>query len=93
MKLQVGDRVRVKENAYEIETGYIFFANDMKKFCGKEFVINAVGDNFYKLEGAYCPSCPSLNNDGYWIWAEDWVEYVDSVKVTITNDELLNIFN
>lgn len=92
MKLQVGDRVRIKDNAYEIKDDNVCFADEMKIFCGQEHKIKAVGRYYYKLEDVTWQGYPYINNDGHWIWAEDWVEYVDSVKVTITDDELLGVF-
>ena len=92
MKLQVGDLVRIKDNAYEIKDNNIWFADEMKIFCGQEHKIKAVGDHYYKLEDVIWQDHPDMNDDGHWMWAEEWVEFVEPVKVTITDDELLGVF-
>lgn len=76
MHFKVGDIVRVKDNAYDLDGNGIGFATAMKEYCGKTFVVKYVTDEetpaAYHLEGC------SDETDGYdWWFAENWLDYYD----------------
>ena len=75
MKYQIGDLVRIKDNAYEIHSDCLNFASPaMDKFCGETFTIRSYYyDYAYKLDGV-TSSDDKINEDGYWVWCDEWLE-------------------
>ena len=85
MKYQVGDRVRIKENAHKIITA-TYFNHEMEKFEGKTFEISRVLNNHYIFDEI-------MNEDGYeWYWCEEWVED-DGSEIIISENDFKNMFN
>ena len=92
---EVGEKVKIKDNAYEIDGRGLGFASEMKKYCGGEYVIRAVDiGHFYKLENVFADEKDLdgylMNGDGYWLWCDAWLE--EAKPVNISNDELELMF-
>ena len=74
MNFEVGDVVRVKDDAWSLVHRFLAFADPMNEFCGRTFTIKEITtDGFYKLEDVKS-SNEYLNGNGYWKWAEEWLE-------------------
>ena len=92
MLYQVGEKVRVKENAKDINSNNVFFASpDMDKYCGNVYVVRSCASGIYTLEDVSSED-KSINDDGYWLWVEDWLEPVGAEYNEIENDEIMNLF-
>ena len=90
----IGDRVRVKENANVITDVRTAFNALMLEYLGKESkIIKSDGLGQWKLEGFRHKNF-SINGDGYWWWATEWLELINDVPVKeITDDDFGNLFN
>ena len=93
MKYQVGEYVKIKENAKDIYAPSVCFASPgMDKFCGNVYQIR----KYYSKECYFLEDVKStddtVNGDGYWIWAEEWLEPVGEDYSDIENDEIMNLF-
>ena len=94
---EVGDLVRVKENAYDIGHRNIDFVSAMNKYCGHEYKVfkvqtRASGLKVYKLESVFEQNS-GVNGDGYWIFVEDWLEKVNETNIEIEEKELEVMFS
>ena len=80
MKFKAGDRVRVLENAREVE----YYPSEMQNLAGKIITIDKV-DVYEDEELPYY-------SEGWW-WSEETLELVedDTVRKYITNDILLGM--
>ena len=88
-----GDFVRIKENAFEIETG-VGVVPEMKQFLGGVYAVREKclsESESYKLEEVYKPDS-DVNGDGYWMWAEEWLEPAEVSKIEVTEDDFMNMF-
>lgn len=86
MKYQVGEKVRIKENAKDIRTGLYFISPDMDKFCGNVYEIKSRNKEYYRLVNV-------TNEDNYhWWWDEIWLEPVTDDYSEIENNEIMNLF-
>ena len=93
MSYEVGQIVKVKENAHKIQDKHIGFVPTMVDFEGKTFAIKHVktyiGRNVYMLR--------SINTEGHsverWNWCEDWLELSEENKefAEINENELVNL--
>ncbi len=91
MIFKTGDVVRIKDNASEIHHQYLGFAPEMNKFCGKSFVVKCTtADGHYKLENVKS-DYDYVNLDGYWKWAEEWLEENKEIK-DIEESEVMSLF-
>ena len=74
-KFKVGDKVTVKENFWEIESG-VGINDTMKKLVGRPLEVRYVDNNGYvntKQDGS--------NDDTKWNWDKDWLElYIEPIK-------------
>lgn len=70
-KFKVGDRVRVRSDASQIQCG-TYFAPSMNKYQGLETTIKSVGSTTYYL----------ADGDDGWCWAEEWLEGLESETIT-----------
>ena len=78
-KFKIGDKVTVKENFWEIDSGMVLSSN-RKKLVGRTLEIESVYSNGY----IYTKQDDS-NDDTVWTWDENWVELYNP---TITWDNL-----
>jgi len=93
MKYAVGDLVYIKENAPEIK-GCVNFAGPMRTYLAtthKIIKLDASGRNAYKLDGATSGDT-LINFDGYWLWAEEWLEPAGSEFEDISEKEMYDLF-
>ena len=91
MIFKVGDVVRIKDNASEIHHERLGFAPEMNKFCGNPFVVRDItADGYYKLENVK-DDRGYINFDGYWKWAEEWLEENIEIK-DIEESEVMSLF-
>ena len=73
----IGDRVRIKSYLSEDMKDSITFNSKMKEYLGKESIVISVESRGYKLEDVYDKTPAGrfpINGDGYWVWAEEWLE-------------------
>ena len=74
MSFEVGDVVKIKDNAWALVHRFLAFADPMYEFLGRIFTIREITeDGYYKLEDVKSDDI-YLNDDGYWEWAEEWLE-------------------
>lgn len=91
MNFKVGDRVKVREwKDMKKEFGTdcfgsikceYYFATGMKKYCGKEFIVEFVGNNSYTLKNANC-----------WDFTDDMLYSAKSenkILITVDGDKTL----
>ena len=79
---EVGDNVRVKENANLLGDKRIFFAPEMKECLGKEYKIRSIcEDDIYTLKGV------ATSTKYYWRFSEKWLEPADSIEINIKEDD------
>ena len=91
MIFKIGDVVRIKDNASEIHHKGVGFAPNMNKFCGGTFVVRSITeDGCYKLEDVKANN-DYVNLDGYWKWAEEWLEENIEIK-DIEESEVMSLF-
>ena len=91
---EVGDWVKIKENAYRIPHQHLDFVSEMNKYCGKEYQIRSKeamsygGFQWieYKLENVTA-SMKEINGDGYWYFVEEWLEPFDNINIDIKEDD------
>lgn len=91
----VGDRVRIKSCFSEDIKDRFTFNSKMKEYLGKESVIRSVASWGYKLEDVYdkTPEYDFLvNGDGYWIWAEEWLEDACSPISDVSDSDMEMMF-
>ena len=81
MKFKVGDKVRVRENL-EVGKDYGDYnvVEDMKKYEGKEFIIDEVRRNYY-----------TLKNENWYYWTDEMLELVEEEGKDNMNIEQLNL--
>ena len=79
MKYKAGDKVKVKEKFWEIESG-IYFNGNMKKLLGKTLEVGSVDIN-----GSVFTKQDDSNDSTAWTWDENWIELY---RPTITWDTL-----
>ena len=91
MKYQIGEKVRIKKNAKDMITDVLFISPEMDVYCGNIYEVKDSISGMYKLEGVTAYDS-TINNDGYWWWAEDWLEPADDDYSEIENDEIMNLF-
>jgi len=91
----IGDRVRIKENADIINAG-TRFNSFMRRYLGQEARIlksNSTGTE-WKLEGVrFENDRQRINGDGYWWWATEWLEPVEETNIKeITDKDFEDLF-
>ena len=78
MKYKVGDKVRVKK---DLEVGKNYgnhdVVEDMEKYKGKEFIINEVRRNYYRLK-----------NENWYCWTDEMLEPIEREKNNMNIEEL-----
>ena len=83
-KFAPGEKVRLKENFWQIQPDDNLYCNDDMKNNPKYKVltikrVNTLNPNWYYV------------HENSWMWDESWFEYTDSV-ITISDDELMSVF-
>ena len=80
MKFKVGDKVRVREDL-EVgkDYGHYNVVEDMKKYEGKEFIIDEVRRNYYRLK-----------DENWFCWTDEMLELVEEGEKDNMNIEKLN---
>ena len=81
-KFNVGDKVTVKENFWEIGSD-VSWGHNKKKLAGRTLEVEFVyddGDVFTKQDDS--------NNDTGWSWDKNWVELYTELRTEITWDNL-----
>lgn len=88
----IGDKVRIKENANEIPAMGVAWVSSMNKYLGREFTIrSSVGDSFYLLNG--CHICEGTSDSDYYWFYPEWLELAeDSFINEIETNDLLSLF-
>jgi len=67
MKYQVGDKIKIKVNLKGgKQYGNIYFSFDMKKYCGKEYIVSSIEKN----RGIDCYKIPEAE----WFFSEEMVQ-------------------
>ena len=81
MKFKVGDKVRIREDL-EVgkKYGYYNIVEDMKKYEGKEFIIDEVRRNYYRLK-----------DENWYSWTDEMLEPVEEGGKDNMNIEQLNL--
>lgn len=92
----IGETVRVKENASEITHHSIGFSRKMYPFQGEEFVVKEKREHYsgcyiYILEDVKSED-PTVNGDGYWMWVKEWLEPVCTTKIEVSEDDFMTMF-
>ena len=92
---EIGDFVFIKSDAYLIDGGRVGFAAEMKRYCGQAYKVIKIdsrgNQRVYKLENV-CDSEGTVNDDGYWIWVEEWLEPENDNFKEFESDEMMNLF-
>jgi len=79
MKYKAGDKIKVKENFWEIQSK-VYINDNMKKLAGRTLEVKSVYDN-----GNARTKQDDSNDQTVWSWDKDWVEIY---RPTITWDNL-----
>jgi len=73
---QIGELVRIAENAIEISSEY--FDPKMSEYCGGVYEVEEHQTAYGWEAPLYCLKDVYDRNDGYrWLWAEYWLEPVN----------------
>ena len=88
----VGDKVRIKENANEIHAKGVAWVSSMNKYLGREFTIRSLaGNRFYLLDG--CHICDGTSDSDYYWFGSEWLELVEDCFINeIETNDLLSLF-
>jgi len=82
MKYKAGDKVKVKENFWEIESS-IPFHHSVKKLAGRTLEVKSVYDTGY-----VSTKQDDSNDDTVWSWDKNWLELYTEPSKEITWDTL-----
>jgi len=88
----IGDKVRIKENANVIYVKGIAWVPPMNKYLGTETtVIGIEQDKFYLLDG--CHICEGASKSDYYWFGSEWLELVEDCFINeIETNDLLSLF-
>ena len=91
MKYKAGEYVRVRQvTEDEKNNKAVGWANEMNQYCGGCYKIRYVGsDGFYRLE-TVCRN--GINDDGYWMFVDDWLEPEDNTEYNIQDGDVMKLF-
>ena len=89
----IGDLVRIKDNANDIRVGNVYWCESMDEYLGGTYkIFYKKREKEYLLEG--CNATHTVNNDpypNYWRFHESWLEPV--INVNIDTNNVLELFN
>ena len=93
---EVGELVKIKDDANKIRHPAITFADEMTQFCGQVHrifsVITLNGVTRYKFEDVFS-GIRGVNGDGRWVFVKEWLEPYENKEIDIREDEFENMFN
>ena len=72
-KFKVGDKIKVKENFWELTTG-VYANDDKKKLAGRTLEVVFVHNN-----GNVYTKQDDSNDDTKWTWSKDWLELCNPI--------------
>jgi len=81
-KFKIGDKVKVKENFWEIESG-MSTLDSMKKLAGRTLEVGSAESN-----GNVFTKQDDSNDDTSWYWDKDWLELYTEPSKEITWETL-----
>ena len=91
---EIGDTVKIKDDACYINHRTLAFVTDMNKYLGtthKVIDVENRGYVVYKLSDVYTND-RMINGDGYWRFVEEWLELADDKEINIKEDDFENMF-
>lgn len=92
---EVGELVKIKDDANKIRHYTITFTDEMAQFCGQVHrIINVTTHGNvtrYKFEDVFSDN-RKVNGDGRWVFVEEWLEPYENKEINIEEDELENMF-
>jgi hypothetical protein len=98
-KFNVGDTVWIKNQARRIEPkANIYFVEEMMQYYGKIVVVfdvkNEKSGDLYRLRtmNGTPIGAEGVNQTGYWLWDENWLDLVDARKIEITTEDIIDAF-
>lgn len=71
----------------------VMFNDSMSVFLGGTYTVYKKLSFGYKLKECFSESDPKVNDDGYWIWDEKWLEAAEQNEIEIEDNEFMNLFN
>lgn len=89
---QIGDHVRIKEDANEIKSAQCHFAQAMERYLGCEsFVCGLPEHNLYALNNFKCGGANYGEFRDYYWFDEKWLEPVEDIDFSLEEDEIIEM--
>ena len=93
---EVGELVKIKDDANKIRHPTITFADEMTQFCGQVHRIFSItilnGVTRYKFEDVFSDTI-GVNGDGRWVFVEEWLEPYENKEITIEENDFEEMFS
>ena len=77
-KFKIGDKIKVKENFWEIKSD-VYLNHNKKKLAGRTLEVGSVDGN-----GNFRTKQDDSNDDTIWYWHKDWLEFYTEPSKEIT---------
>lgn len=88
----IGDHVRIKDDADKIESGFCCFAESMKSFLGHEDTICGEPKNgVYALSNCKGSHINYGQYANYYWFDENWLEPADNIDFSLEEDEIIKM--